>query len=90
MESWISVLSVIWTHSSRSIFFKVVAVPGQGCEAHICQLGAPGDFQYSEPRAVLSQGVQDGICNVAAARGTQRLQLVASSAYCNETIICYL
>lgn len=43
-----------------------------------------------QPGAVLSQGVQDGVGDVTAARGTQGLQLVAPSAYRDEPVVCDL
>lgn len=43
-----------------------------------------------EARAVLSQGVQDGVCDVGTARHTKRLQAVTTSANCNEAFVCDL
>lgn len=43
-----------------------------------------------EARAVLSQGVQDGVRDIGTARHTQRLQAVATPANCDETLICDL
>lgn len=43
-----------------------------------------------ESRAVLSQGVQDGICDVGTARHTQRLQTVTTPANDDESLICDL
>jgi len=43
-----------------------------------------------EARAVLAQGVQDGVGDVAAARHTKRLQAVTTPADCDEALICDL
>lgn len=43
-----------------------------------------------ESRTVLSQGVQDGICDVSTARHTERLQTVTTPTNCDESLICDL
>lgn len=43
-----------------------------------------------ESRTILSQGVQDGVCDVGTARDTQRLQTVAAPANGDEPLICDL
>lgn len=43
-----------------------------------------------ETRAVLSQGVQDGVRDVGTTRHAQRLQAVAASADCDEPLVCDL
>ena len=43
-----------------------------------------------EARTVLSQGVQDGVCDVGTARHTQRLQAVTTSANRDEALVCDL
>lgn len=43
-----------------------------------------------ESRTILSQGVQDGICDVGTARHAQRLQTVTTPANGDESLICDL
>lgn len=43
-----------------------------------------------ESRTILSQGVQDGVCDVGTARHTQRLQMVTTPANGDESLICDL
>lgn len=43
-----------------------------------------------EARAVLSQCVQDGVCDIGTAGHTQRLQAVATPANCDEALVCDL
>lgn len=47
-------------------------------------------IRVPESRAVLSQGVQDGICDVGTARHAQRLQTVTTPANDDESLICDL
>lgn len=47
-------------------------------------------FNLPELRTVLSQAVQDSICDVGAARHTQRLQTVTTPANGDESLICDL
>lgn len=56
-------------------------------------LGVPRGQRWQnspEARAVLSQGVEDGVGDVGAARSTQGLQLVAAPADGDQPIICDL
>lgn len=43
-----------------------------------------------ETGTILSQGVQDGICDVGTARHTQRLQAVTTPANGDESLVCDL
>lgn len=43
-----------------------------------------------ETRAVLSQGVQDGVRDVGTTRHAQRLQAVAAPADCDQSLVCDL
>lgn len=43
-----------------------------------------------ESMTILSQGVQDGICDVGTARHAQRLQAVTTPANGDESLICDL
>lgn len=43
-----------------------------------------------EARTVLSEGVQDGVCDIGTARHTQGLQAVTTPANCDEALVCDL
>lgn len=47
-------------------------------------------FNLPESRTILSQGVQDGICDVGTARHAQGLQAVTTPANGDESLVCDL
>ena len=47
-------------------------------------------FGSPEPRAVLTQCMEDGVGDVGTAGHAQRLEVVTATADCDETLVCDL
>lgn len=67
-----------------------MTIPGQHSEPSVCDMGASCSFKDLESGTVESHCSEGGIGDVAAARHTKDLQLVASSAQTDQAFICYL